>query len=124
MCVLLAQVYDRSVLDAEREGITVCYNMLQQGVATAADMDDVDVKFRHVVEMAVSVVGVGGGGYIRDVLSLVGKSFWKDKRRWVYAPGRGGAIGGGRFALVFVALVSTLPAFICLIRFCCCMCAC
>lgn len=55
-CAVLCccQVYDRSALDAEREGITVCYNMLQQGVATAADMDDVDVKFRHVVEMAVS----------------------------------------------------------------------
>lgn len=48
-----AQVYDRSAQDNEREGITVCYNMLQQGVPTAADMDDVDVKFRHVVEMAV-----------------------------------------------------------------------
>jgi hypothetical protein len=62
-CAVLccAQVYDRSALDAEREGITVCYNMLQQGVATAADMDDVDVKFRHVVEMAVSLACDGGG---------------------------------------------------------------
>lgn len=53
----LHQVYERSGLDAEREAITVCFNMLQQGVATAADMDDIDVKFRHVVEMAVSCCG-------------------------------------------------------------------
>lgn len=48
------QVFDNSTIDAERDGITTCYNTLQQGVATAADMDDVDVKFRHVVEVAVS----------------------------------------------------------------------
>ena len=58
-CCCALQVYDRSALDAERDGITVCYNMLQQGVATAADMDDVDVKFRHVVEMAVSPTAAG-----------------------------------------------------------------
>jgi hypothetical protein len=55
-----AQVYDRSAQDSERDGITVCYNMLQQGVPTAADMDDVDVKFRHVVEMAVRTRHVQG----------------------------------------------------------------
>jgi hypothetical protein len=48
------QVFDSAQLDAERDGITWCYNTLQQGVATAADMDDVDVKFRHVSEVAVS----------------------------------------------------------------------
>lgn len=47
-------MYERSALDVERDAITTCYQMLQQGVATAADMDDIDVKFRHVVEMAVS----------------------------------------------------------------------
>lgn len=48
------QVFDDATMDTERDGITTCYNTLQQGVATAADMDDVDVKFRHVVEVAVS----------------------------------------------------------------------
>jgi hypothetical protein len=48
------QVFDLATMDAERDGITMCYNTLQQGVATAADMDDIDVKFRHVAEVAVS----------------------------------------------------------------------
>lgn len=48
-------MFDQSENDYERNGISACFSMVQ-AVSGAADMDDVDVKFRHTVEMAVSGV--------------------------------------------------------------------